>query len=73
MKPNSANPSALFLSIAMLLEHHGFVEPAHSVRLAVTEVINQPCYQSYDLGGKASTQTIAEAIIQSTQQKLNAI
>jgi len=63
IKPNCANPSALFLTISLLLEHFGFITEATQIKQAVQSIIKENKYVTYDLGGKASTQTMAKAII----------
>lgn len=63
IKPNAANPSALFLTIALLLEHFGFLSEANKIKNAVQNVIKEGKYVTYDLGGNASTQTMAKVII----------
>jgi len=61
-----ANPSAMFLTIAMLLEHLKFTKEAHQIRRGVTSVLKAGRVLTYDLGGKATTQEMAKAIIDAT-------
>lgn len=63
MKSNSANPSAMFLTISMFLKHFGFQKQAKKIIAAVSAVVNQGRFITYDLGGKASTEEMAAAII----------
>jgi isocitrate/isopropylmalate dehydrogenase/regulator of RNase E activity RraA len=63
MSSNSANPSALFLTISMLLDHFGFKQQANKIIDAVTQVINEGRIITYDLGGKSSTTEMANEII----------
>lgn len=61
--PNKANPSAMFLSTAMMLEHLKFFKQAEILRQAVFFVIKENKTVTYDLGGTASTQDMANKII----------
>ncbi|CEG55851.1 isocitrate/isopropylmalate dehydrogenase family protein [Legionella fallonii] len=64
MKSQSANPSAMFLSISMLLEHLGYQKEAQRIINAVIKVANERRWVTYDLGGNATTQEMANAIIE---------
>jgi isocitrate dehydrogenase (NAD+) len=59
---NKANPMALILSSAMLLDHIGENEAAARVREAVNEVLREGKKLTGDLGGTAGTTEVAEAI-----------
>jgi isocitrate dehydrogenase (NAD+) len=59
---NLANPIALILSGAMMLEHLHELEAATRVRKAVLAVLAEGKKLSRDLGGTAGTTEIAEAI-----------
>ena len=59
---NKANPMALILSAAMLLDHIGENEAGKQVRGAVNEVLREGRHLTGDLGGKAGTTEVAEAI-----------
>jgi isocitrate dehydrogenase (NAD+) len=59
---NLANPTALVLSAAMMLDHVGEHEAASRVRRAVEEVLAEGKKVTRDLGGTAGTTEIAEAI-----------
>jgi isocitrate dehydrogenase (NAD+) len=59
---NVANPLALVLSSAMMLDHLGEHEAATRVRKAVHEVLREGRKLTRDLGGSAGTTEIAEAI-----------
>jgi isocitrate dehydrogenase (NAD+) len=59
---NLANPVALILSSAMMLEHLGEKKAAGRVREAVSAVLREGKTLTRDLGGKAGTTEIAEAI-----------
>lgn len=57
------NPSALILSGAMLLDHLGEDQAAGSVRAAVAAVIARGEVTTYDLGGRAGTGAMTDAVI----------
>jgi isocitrate dehydrogenase (NAD+) len=59
---NKANPMAVILSAAMLLEHVDEKEAAKRVRAAVNEVLREGKHLTGDLGGRAGTTEVAEAI-----------
>jgi isocitrate dehydrogenase (NAD+) len=59
---NLANPIALVLSGALMLEHLGEEAAARRVRQAVTAVLAEGRHLTRDLGGTAGTTEIAEAI-----------
>jgi isocitrate dehydrogenase (NAD+) len=59
---NLANPMALVLSSAMMLDHVGELETARRVREAVYTVLREGKVLTRDLGGTAGTTQIAEAI-----------
>ena len=59
---NLANPTALVLSAAMMLDHLGERAAAERVRVAVREVLREGRKVTRDLGGSAGTTEIAEAI-----------
>ena len=59
---NLANPMALILSGAMLLDHVGEPQAADRVRHAVHAVLREGQKLTKDLGGTAGTTEIAEAI-----------
>jgi isocitrate dehydrogenase (NAD+) len=59
---NKANPMALILSGAMMLDHVGETEAADRVRAAVHGVLAEGKKLTGDLGGTAGTTEIAEAI-----------
>lgn len=61
---NKANPVGVVLSGALLLEHLGEARAAARVWAAVRTVIGEGRHLTYDLGGKASTAEVAEALVQ---------
>lgn len=58
-----ANPSAMFLTCAMLLHHLGYPEKAKRIQQAVKHVVKIGKYVTYDLGGNSTTAAMAAAII----------
>jgi len=60
---NLANPIALILSSAMMLNHMGETNKADAIIKAVTKTIYEDKVLTCDLGGKATTNEITEAII----------
>ncbi|MCC3704788.1 isocitrate/isopropylmalate dehydrogenase family protein [Rouxiella badensis] len=62
-----ANPAAMFLTIGLMLEHLGFGNEAEKVKRAVTWVIQSGDTLTYDLGGNATTQQMADKILEYIQ------
>ncbi len=58
-----ANPSALILAGAMMLDHLGEVGAGDRVRAAVARVIEQDLVRTRDLGGTASTTEFGDAVV----------
>lgn len=58
-----ANPVALLLAGALMLEHVGSPETAIRLRQAIDRVLNEPAVRTPDLGGRASTREFSEALI----------
>jgi isocitrate dehydrogenase (NAD+) len=61
---NAANPIAMVLSGAMMLDHLGEQKAATRVRAAVETVLSERKKLTRDLGGTSSTSEIAEAIVE---------
>jgi isocitrate dehydrogenase (NAD+) len=59
-----ANPAAVILSSAMLLEHLGEVDAARAVERAVHGVFTDPANRTGDLGGSATLDSLTDAIIE---------
>jgi len=59
---NKANPTAIILSAAMMLDHIGQKDAARRVVLAVAKVIEEGREVTYDLGGSSGTAEMARAI-----------
>ena len=57
-----ANPAALMLSAAMMLEHLGEMDAGRRVREAVVMTIRDDGVRTGDLGGKATTMEFAKAV-----------
>lgn len=60
---NEVNPLAITMSGVMMLNHLGEVDAAKRVNEAIFKVLEEHKYVTYDLGGKASTSEMADAII----------
>ncbi|MCL2491814.1 MAG: isocitrate/isopropylmalate dehydrogenase family protein [Coriobacteriia bacterium] len=58
-----ANPTALILTSAMMLRHLGEGEAAAKIENAVNTVLTERKTVTYDLGGEASTEEYADALI----------
>ncbi len=58
-----ANPTALLLAAALMLDHVGHGDMAALLRRTIDAVLNQDNIRTRDLGGTASTQDYAAAII----------
>ncbi len=59
-----ANPAALMLSAAMMVEHLGQMDAGRRVREAVVATIRDDKVMTGDLGGKATTTEFAKAVAQ---------
>jgi tartrate dehydrogenase/decarboxylase/D-malate dehydrogenase len=60
-----ANPLAAILSVAMLLDHLKLEKSGHAIRQAVADVLKAGKVLSPDLGGKAKTEEVANAVVRS--------
>ena len=58
-----ANPLALLFAAAMMLEHVGRDDLATRVRTAVDRALNEDKVRTGDLGGKATTKELTQAIL----------
>lgn len=58
-----ANPTALILAAAMLLEHLGFVAEANRIRTAIRKTLCDKDRLTGDLGGSAHTAEFTDAVI----------
>lgn len=58
-----ANPMAAILSAALMLDHLGLPKAAAATRDAVAKVLADPSIKSPDLGGKATTTDIGDAVL----------
>ena len=58
-----ANPTALLLAAAMMLEHVNLYDLANRLKAAITDVLQKDRILTTDLGGKASTREYTDAII----------
>jgi isocitrate/isopropylmalate dehydrogenase len=60
---NKANPTAMMLSAAMMLDHLGEPECASRLRKAIDDVM-MAGIKTRDLGGEASTAAFADAVVE---------
>jgi isocitrate dehydrogenase (NAD+) len=58
-----ANPSALLLAAAMMLEHVGEIAGAARLRRALELALTEKAMRTPDLGGTSSTEQFADAVI----------
>jgi isocitrate dehydrogenase (NAD+) len=58
-----ANPLALMLSAAMMLDHVGYQEKAKRVQKAIDDVLLKDKVRTGDLGGKANTKQFTKAVV----------
>ena len=63
-----ANPIGTFWSCVMLLEHIGLPAEAQRLMQAIEAVTANPALHTRDLGGKASTQQVTDAVCQRLAQ-----
>jgi isocitrate dehydrogenase (NAD+) len=61
---NKVNPTAVLLSAKLMLEHLGEKDAAERLEKAVADVIREGKNVTYDLGGKAGTREMGDAIIE---------
>jgi tartrate dehydrogenase/decarboxylase/D-malate dehydrogenase len=57
-----ANPVGTFWSVVMMLEHLGENEAAKRVMQAIEQVTANPALHTRDLGGKATTAQVTQAV-----------
>jgi isocitrate dehydrogenase (NAD+) len=60
---NKVNPAAMLLSAKLMLDHLGEHAAAQNLEKAVSAVISEGKTVTYDLGGKAGTREMGDAII----------
>ncbi|HIF94597.1 MAG: isocitrate/isopropylmalate dehydrogenase family protein [Myxococcales bacterium] len=58
-----ANPTAVIRSAAQLVAHLGEIKAAARIENAVVTALSDPAYQTGDLGGKATTSELTDAIL----------
>ena len=64
-----ANPLALLLAVALMLEHIEQPELANRLRTAIDQVLRKDGIRTPDLGGKASTTDFTQSIIRRISQQ----
>lgn len=62
LTPSIANPIAAIRSAALMLEYSGFEKEAKKIYNAVDEVLVEGSIRTPDLGGKSTTDELADAI-----------
>ena len=62
-----ANPLALMLAAAMMLDHVGRQDLAARLRKAIDRMLNEDGIRTKDLGGNASTSEFVDALIRRIQ------
>jgi isocitrate dehydrogenase (NAD+) len=58
-----ANPTALILAAAMMLDHVGEPDKARRLRVAVDQALNQDQVRTGDLGGRSTTRDYTQALL----------
>jgi isocitrate dehydrogenase (NAD+) len=58
-----ANPLALMLSAAMMLDHVGHQDKAKRIQKAIDDVLLKDKVRTGDLGGKANTKQFTQAVV----------
>ena len=59
-----ANPTALLLAAALMLDHHGLFDQAKKLRDAIDDVLGTESGRTADLGGKTSTSKYGDLLIE---------
>ena len=65
-----ANPVATFWSASMMLEHIGETDAAAKLMLAIETVTANPDLHTPDLGGKATTDQVTDAVIEVIRKEM---
>ena len=60
---DAANPTALLLAAAMMLEHCRLIEPAARLKAAIAATLNVDNVRTRDLGGSATTSAYTRALV----------
>jgi isocitrate dehydrogenase (NAD+) len=64
-----ANPTALLMSSALMLDHLGEPKAAERIQKALEKVYRQAKHTTRDVGGKAGTEEFADAVIAALSQE----
>ncbi|WP_202035843.1 isocitrate/isopropylmalate family dehydrogenase [Streptomyces mexicanus] len=67
---DKANPMAMLLTIAQMLDHLGLAVPGEELRTAVRKVARARTTVTYDLGGTAGTREVARAVARAVAREL---
>lgn len=62
-KKNVINPTAMILSVKMMLDHFGMVNEAKTVEKAVADVYREGKSLTQDQGGRATTKEFGDAVL----------
>lgn len=65
---NKANPTALFLSAAMMLDHLGYRKEADAIRQTAHHILSDPANFTADLGGSTSTRDYTQRFIRQLKE-----
>lgn len=68
---NKANPAAMILTLAMMLQYLGEGKAASAIESAVFQTLSSKRTRTSDLGGKLSTSQLATVIAKAVAAKLN--
>lgn len=60
---HKSNPTALLLSACLMLRHLGEIDCAQKIENALEKVLQQGNVRTFDLGGSATTEEFAQAVI----------
>ena len=61
---NVANPTAMLLASAKMLEHLGLVDDATKLKTAVGKVLEEQKVRTRDIGGFSSTSQFTQAVVE---------
>jgi isocitrate/isopropylmalate dehydrogenase len=62
-KKNVINPTAMILSVKMMLDHFGMEEEAKNLETAVAEVYREGKVRTRDQGGQSTTKEFGDAVL----------
>jgi isocitrate dehydrogenase (NAD+) len=68
---NLANPTAIFLALALLLYHVGEIRLAHTVKSTTLDLLRGGV-RTRDLGGQETTESFSEAVVAEVSRRIHA-